>query len=228
MSDTSRFDVIVIGSGIGGLTCASLFARLYRKKVLVLERHFRPGGFTHSFRRKARYEWDVGVHYVGEMNPGSHYRQLFDQITGNGVDWRPMPEVYDRFVYPDFTFEARAGMRRFRADLIERFPREQRAIEQYFKDLIAAARWYGRLMFARLLPDKLRPLSRLLTCVGRRLAMMRTGEYLQRHFRDEKLKAVLLSQWGNAGLPPGRSAFAVHAVIACHYFDGGYYPVGGA
>jgi phytoene dehydrogenase-like protein len=228
MSDGSHFDVIVIGSGIGGLACASLFSGLYRKKVLVLERHFRAGGFTHSFRRNGGYEWDVGVHYVGEMNPASHYRVLFDKITGAGVEWRAMPEVYDRFVYPDLTFDARSGMRRFRADLIERFPREQQAIERYFKDLIAAARWYGRLMFARLLPTALRRLSRVWTGIGSRLGMITTAEYLNRHFQDEKLKAVLLSQWGNAGLPPGRSAFAVHAVIACHYLDGGYYPVGGA
>ncbi|MGH8557228.1 MAG: phytoene desaturase family protein [Methylococcales bacterium] len=228
MSDGSRFDAIIIGSGISGLSCASLFARLYHKKVLVLERHFRAGGFTHSFRRKGGYEWDVGIHYVGEMNPGSHYRALFDQICAGGVDWRPMPEVFDRFVYPDFTFDVRSGIRRFREDLINRFPAERRAIEQYFKDLIAAARWYGRLMLTRLLPRALHSLSVLLTGVGTRLGMMTTGNYLDRYFRDEKLKAILLSQWGNTGLPPGKSAFAVHAVIACHYFDGGFYPVGGA
>lgn len=228
MSDENHFDVIVIGSGISGLTCASLFARLYHKRVLVLERHFRAGGFTHCFGRKRRYEWDVGVHYVGEMDPESHYRVLFDQITAGGVDWRPMPEIYDRFVYPDFIFDARSGIRRFRADLIGRFPEERDAIEQYFKDLISAARWFGRLMFARLLPRAFYPLSAVLTGFGRRLGTMTTGDYLNRQFRDQRLKAVLLSQWGNAGLPPGRSAFAVHAVIGCHYLDGGYYPVGGA
>lgn len=228
MSEENHFDVIVIGSGIGGLTCASLFARLYRKRVLVLERHFTPGGFTHGFRRKGHYQWDVGVHYVGEMNPGSHYRVLFDQITGNGVEWSPMPEVFDRFVYPDFTFDARCGVRRFREDLIKQFPNQQSEIEQYFKDLISAARWYGRLMLARLLPRMLQPLSVLLTGFGRSLGMMTTADYLDQHFSDGQLKAVLLSQWGNAGLPPRQSAFAVHAVIACHYFDGGYYPIGGA
>lgn len=228
MLDQSHYDVVVIGSGIAGLSCASLFAQLYGKKVLVLERHFTAGGFTHSFCRKEQYEWDVGVHYVGEMNPRSHYRFLFDQITGGGIEWQSMPEVFDRFVYPDFTFDARCGMRNFRADLIRCFPEEGSAIERYFKDLIAAARWYGRLMISRLLPDAFHPLAALWTSVGRRLGTMTTSEYLNRYFSNPQLKAVLLSQWGNAGLPPGQSAFAVHAVIACHYFDGGFYPVGGA
>jgi len=224
----NHFDVIVIGSGMSGLTCASLLAQLERKKVLILERHFTPGGFTHSFKRKKRYEWDVGVHYVGEMNPGSHYRALFDYVTAGALDWHAMPERFDRFVYPDFSFDARCGIHRFRKDLIDRFPDEQAALEQYFKNLITGARWYGRLMLSRLLPDWLRPLSGALTGPNRTLAMMTTQAYLDRHFRDEKLKAVLASQWGNAGIPPGLSAFAVHAVIACHYLDGGYYPVGGA
>ncbi len=224
----NHFDVIVIGSGMSGLTCASLLAQLEQKKVLILERHFTPGGFTHSFKRKKRYEWDVGVHYVGEMNPGSHYRALFDAVTAGALDWRAMPECFDRFVYPDLSFDARCGIHRFRQDLIDRFPSEREALEQYFRDLITSARWYGRLMISRLLPDWLRPLSGALTGPHRSLAMMTTQAYLDRHFRDEKLKAVLASQWGNAGIPPGLSAFAVHAVIACHYLDGGYYPVGGA
>lgn len=224
----THFDAIVIGSGMSGLTCASLLTQLENKKVLILERHFTPGGFTHSFGRKRHYEWDVGVHYVGEMNRGSHYRALFDFVSGNAVPWRAMPERFDRFVYPGLSFDARCGLHRFRADLIDRFPEEQQALEQYFKDLISGARWYGRLMLARLLPGWLWPISSSLTRAGRSLAMMTTGDYLQQRFRDETLRAVLASQWGNAGIPPGLSAFSVHAVIACHYLDGGYYPVGGA
>lgn len=65
-----KFDAIVIGSGIGGLTTAAILAKLYRKKVLVLEQHFTAGGFTHEFERKRKFEWDVGLHYVGEMGKG--------------------------------------------------------------------------------------------------------------------------------------------------------------
>ena len=90
------YDFIVIGSGMGGLACASLLTQLENKKVLVLKRHFTPGGYTHMFSRNQVYEWDVGVHYVGEMYPGSFYRQLFDDVTGGTIEWRKMPKVFER------------------------------------------------------------------------------------------------------------------------------------
>ena len=54
------YDVIIIGSGISGLCCAALLS-MEGKKVLVLEKHFKVGGYTHTFKRK-KYEWDVGIH----------------------------------------------------------------------------------------------------------------------------------------------------------------------
>jgi monoamine oxidase len=61
-----EWDAIVIGSGIGGLGTAALLAKHGGKRVLVLERHYVAGGFTHTFHRPD-YEWDVGVHYVGQV-----------------------------------------------------------------------------------------------------------------------------------------------------------------
>ena len=45
---------------------------------------------------------------------------------------------------------------------------------------------------------------------------------------NEKLIAVLCGQWGDHGCPPKESVFLMHALIAGHYFNGGFYPVGGA
>ena len=62
-SPDHAWDYVVVGSGMGGMTTAAMLARLGRR-VLVLEQHYVPGGFTHTFRRK-RWRWDVGVHAVG-------------------------------------------------------------------------------------------------------------------------------------------------------------------
>ena len=78
-----------IGSGLGSLTTASLLARA-GKKVLVLEKHYTPGGFTHTFTRND-YEWDVGLHYVGEVNKeGTLLKILFDYITDGNFLWEDM------------------------------------------------------------------------------------------------------------------------------------------
>ena len=52
--------------------------------------------------------------------------------------------------------------------------------------------------------------------------------YLDAHFRDPRLKALLASQWGDFGVPPSKSAFAMQAMIVNHYLKGAWYPVGGA
>lgn len=221
------FDVIVIGSGIGGLTVASLLAQLAKMRVLVLERHFRLGGFTHSFSRPGGYTWDVGLHYVGGMAPGAQSRQLMDLVTGSAVDWQPLPEPFETFQYPGFTFEVPVGSRAYRDRLVERFPQERRAIDQYFRDVPRAAQWAAQRMTASAVPWFVSLGMRLGACSDA-LALSTTRQYLDAHFKAPELKALLASQWGDYGLPPSESAFAIHSLIVDHYFDGGWYPTGGA
>ncbi len=90
VNDDKRFDAIVIGSGIGGMAAAGLLSRLLGRRVLVLERHFELGGFTHVFRRGA-WEWDVGLHYVGEMGKGGMGLALMDYLTNGRLEWVRMP-----------------------------------------------------------------------------------------------------------------------------------------
>ncbi len=222
------YDVIIVGSGMGGLACASLLTQLENKKILVLERHFTPGGYTHMFSRNQGYEWDVGVHYVGEMCPGSFYRRIFDYITDGSIEWQKMPEVFERFVYPDLTFDLYGGLEGLIRNLIEQFPQEKKAIEQYRDDLAKAARWYGRLMVSKVMPDRLGFFWHILLRFGSKMALMSTKSYLDHRFSDRRLKAVIASQWGDIGIPPSASAFAAHALVVVHYCGGGYYPIGGA
>ena len=115
MSPQPQYDAIVIGSGMGGLAFASLMAKLRKWRVLVLERHFKIGGFTHTFTRPGGWSWDVGLHYVGEMGEGMMGRRLFDLITEGRVKWNPLPDVYDVFVYPNLQVRACKGEANFRS-----------------------------------------------------------------------------------------------------------------
>ena len=93
------YDAIVIGSGIGGLTAAACLSKM-GKKVVVFEQHYTAGGFTHSYDRNG-YEWDVGVHYIGDMGADhTMAKRLFDQHrrrTEMGAHGRQLrPPVYWR------------------------------------------------------------------------------------------------------------------------------------
>jgi phytoene dehydrogenase-like protein len=228
MPSQPEYDAIVIGSGMGGLAFASIMAKMRKWRVLVLERHFKIGGFTHTFTRPGGWSWDVGLHYVGEMGEGMMGRRLFDFITESRVKWNPLPDVYDVFVYPDIEVRACKGEANFRRALIDAFPHERSNIEQYSRDLKSATGWTNRNVMRMAAPA---PLSWLVAAVNRftsGLAMEVTQHYLERRFSDPRLRAVVASQWADYGVPPGRSAFATHAVIASHYLNGAWYPVGGA
>lgn len=219
-------DVIIIGSGIGAMTTASLLARLQNKKVLILERHFKPGGFTHTFKRKQKFLWDVGVHYIGDLQEGGLMRTLFDFMSDGQLHWKKMEDPFEKFVYPDFTFDVYSEPDRYQSDLVRMFPDEAEAIKNYFSDIKQFSQWFARSVTLKGKPaffDQVpsRPKND-------RIAnpFMTTGEYMAKNFTDPKLRALLCSQWGDYGLPPSESSFAIHCTVVNHYLRGGYYPVG--
>jgi all-trans-retinol 13,14-reductase len=223
------YDVIVIGSGMGGLTVAALLAKHAGKRVLVLERHYTAGGFTHVFHRPG-YEWDVGVHYVGRVNdPRSEVRAAFDHVTEGRLRWNPMPDVYDRIQIGDRRYDFPTGLERFRDRMKSYFPTERDAIDRYIAAVCAAAQASGPYFAEKALP---RPIAGLIGAPMRarflRYADQTTAEVLGGLTRNPELIAVLAGQWGDYGLPPGQSSFGMHAIVAHHYFEGAAYPVGGA
>ncbi len=214
MEKESRYDAIVIGSGIGGLAAAAVLARVKRYRVLVLEQHFKLGGFTHTFQRPGGFHWDVGLHYVGKMAPGSPLRAAMDFITAGKTDWVQMKDPFDVFLYPDFKFEVPSSRNSYWKKLTALFPSETDSLRGYFKDVeLAANKFMGQLQ----MPPE-----------SRALAGLTVKAYLDSHFREERLKSILASQWGDYGLPPHLASFGVHAGVVRHYLEGGYYPVGSA
>ena len=222
------WDVIVIGSGIGGLSTAALLARAGRR-VLVLERHYTAGGFTHSYTRKG-YEWDVGVHYIGKVHEArSVLRRIFDDITDGALKWAKMDRVYDRIVFPDATYDFVEGEENFREGISAAFPGERDAIAAYLAAVGEVRRATRAFFSLRAMPRWLeRAAHPLLARPYLKHARRTTLDFLRSLTGNERLIGVLCGQYGDYGLPPGESSFAVHAMVVDHYLGGGAYPVGGA
>ena len=221
------YDAIVIGSGMGGLTTAALLSDL-GWKVCVLEQHYTAGGFTHSYER-AGYEWDVGVHYIGEVGAATRTRKMFDFLSGGRLKWAPMDDEYDRFYVGDKVFTAVAGKKEFRENLVRQFPNEARAIDRYLALLDRSGDALSAFGMSRGMNSLMRWVMKPWFAWNLRGPFRRgTWDVLSELTDDKDLIATLCGQWGDMGLPPKRSPFIAHAMIARHYLYGGYYPVGGS
>ncbi|BDS13779.1 phytoene desaturase family protein [Aureispira anguillae] len=223
-----EYDSIVIGSGIGGLSTAALLSKAYNQKVLVLEKHWTLGGLTHEFEREGNYSWDVGVHYLGAMEAGELPYDIFDYISDGQLKWDKINDPYDIFWYPDLKFGAVSGAKNLKADLIKQFPEEQKAINQYFKDIQKAVNW-GRDRFLSIsLPKPVASIPKFLAKRKEDFFLQSAQSYFDSHFKNNQLKSLLLSQWGDYGIAPSKAVFWVHASVVAHYMEGAYYPKGGA
>ena len=153
-----KFDVIIIGSDISGLTVGALLS-LNGKRVLILEKHFKIGGFTHTFRSD-NYEWDVGIHYVGEVHkPWSMIRKLFDLISGNELTWSQMDENYDRMIFPDRNYDFIAPNEKFIESMISSFPMDELGIFKYITLVNNSVKSAKSFFLNKALPDPIGFLS---------------------------------------------------------------------
>ncbi len=222
------FDYIVIGSGMGGMTAAALLSKL-GKRVLVIEQHVIPGGFTQTFTRPG-YKWDVGVHLVGEMTERSYLGRLLKDLTDGRLEWASVGEIYDEFNFPDgFTIQFPNSKPAFRDTLYEYFPAERSAIDRYLEMVRTASRAAAGFMQSRAAPSILAAGAKRKTA---RAALpfinVTTAEVLADLTDDPRLRSVLAAQWGYYGSTPSKSSFAMHSLMVAHFLWGAYYPVGTA
>jgi all-trans-retinol 13,14-reductase len=225
---TGSYDAIVIGSGIGGLASAALLAKHGGNRVLVLERHYTVGGYTHVFRRPG-YDWDVGVHYIGDVGPGSVLRAMFDDVGDGQIEWADLGDVYDRIIIGTEVYDLPKGRRALRSFLVEQFPAEEAAIDAYFAAVRSAVSATLPFHALKTLPEPIGTVAGpLLRRKFLRWSDRTTREVLEEFTNDQRLIAVLTGQCGDYGLPPAESSFMIHAMVANHYFKGAYYPIGGS
>lgn len=222
------WDAIVIGSGIGGLACAAALAKTGHQ-ILVLEKHSVAGGLTQTFSR-AGFTWDVGLHYLGQYGPDRSAGKLLQWLSNGQIEMAPMGAVYDTLHFPEgFEIMLSRPEAALKLDLKEKFPASGGEIDRYFEAVhkacdAAMASWSLRMMPAPLAAAyrwwKHKDIGRW---CGRT-----TSEVIAEIISDARLRAVLCAQSGDSGGTPKHVSFAIHAVVVSSYFEGAYYPVGGA
>ena len=222
------YDTIIIGSGMGGLTTAAILAK-EGQKVLVLERHYTAGGFTHVFKRK-NYEWDVGIHYIGDVQrPNSIVKKIFDYITDDALQWADMGKVYDKIIIGDATYDFVKGTQNFKNTLYKYFPKEKKGIDRYVQLVFDATKTSQQFYMEKAAPKIVSALfGNRLRKPFLKFSDRTTDEVLRSLTKDEELIKVLSGQYGDYGLPPKQSSFSMHASVARHYFGGASFPVGGS
>ena len=135
-----KYDVVVIGSGLGGLICARQLARRGRK-VLVLERQPKPGGCLQSYRR-GRWEFDTGLHYVGGLDEGQPLHDAFEALGLLRLPWQRLdPYGFDRITIGGQTFPLVEGFEPFADTLGEYFPQERSALQRFVAMLRQLPTW---------------------------------------------------------------------------------------
>lgn len=220
-----EFDTIIIGSGAGGLSAALCLARA-GQKVAVIEQHYVPGGWCHSFYIDG-HRYSPGVHYIGGMEKGQSTCNLYEGlgIANELVFFRMNKNAYEHCWIGDERIDMPAGIENLAASLTTKFPKEKKGIKKYLKlvkqvsgeiFLISTMKgfWDNVTIFYR---------TRHLGKYG----LFSLKRVIGWHIKDPLLKSVLNIQCGDHGLPPSKASFPFHCALMDHYFNGGFYPMGG-
>lgn len=225
---SDEYDVIVIGSGMGGMTTAAALSR-FDHKVLLLEQAQTIGGLTHSFTRNG-FSWDVGLHYCGTFGPDQFAGRILDWLSDGSIEFRSIGTVYDTLHFPD-DIEIPVGRPAdaYKMELKDRFPDNAAGIDAYFDALMAAEEAARMVGSERAMPDQFRSAHhwwnrrKIERWCGRT-----TSDVIKNLITEPRLAAILSAQWGTYGGRPKEASFGVHALVMGHYLEGAAYPLGGA
>ena len=128
-----NYNVLIVGSGLGGLECGTLLAK-QGLKVLVLEASNQPGGCMQSFRRGGLH-YDTGLHYVGGLAAGQAMHKAFAELGLMDLPWQRMDEDFDHIIIGGRHFAFHQGYEAFAEGLAKDFPHQREALHSYVRRL---------------------------------------------------------------------------------------------
>jgi all-trans-retinol 13,14-reductase len=220
----NEFDAVIIGAGLGGLSCAAAFAR-QGFKPLVLEKHYVPGGYATTFKRPGGFVFDVSLHStsVGEREGIHNLIPGFPEIKD--VEFVPHPHLY-RVIFPDYDIRVpQKDLPGYIDMLTGYFPDEKEGIEGLFEDMKGVVADINKLSSAKgqvdmsKFPIDFPYLFKSYTETW--------GQMVDARIKNTKLKGIISALWGYYGLPPSKLASIYYALPTISFLqEGGYYAIG--
>lgn len=130
----NKKEIIIIGSGLGGLVCAHVLAS-EGYQVKILERESQPGGCMQSYRRQG-LDFDTGFHYIGGLNEGEPMHRVFGMLGLLKLPWVRLDiDCFDRIHIAGKSFDLAQGRHNYVDHLSECFPSERQALTDLVKVL---------------------------------------------------------------------------------------------
>ena len=219
------FDTVIIGSGAGGLSAAICLARA-GQKVAVIEQHYVPGGWCHSFYIDG-HRFSPGVHYIGLMDDGQSTSDLYKGlgIANDLVFFRMNRNAYEHCWIGEERIDMPANVDRLYESLSERFPKEKKGLKKYLQLVKNVSREI------QLIP-KMKGFWDNVTIPYRTRHLGKYGLFSLKRvvgwfIKDPLLQKVITIQCGDHGLAPSKASFPFHCALMDHYLEGGFYPMGG-
>lgn len=124
-----KYDVIIIGGGLGGLQCAHILSSA-GKSVLLLEQAGQAGGCIQSYARR-KQKLDTGFHYVSGLGEGQSLHNIFKHLGLLKLPWHRLDNEFDRILIGNRSFAFSQGYDSFVNTLAAEFPEERASLIKY-------------------------------------------------------------------------------------------------
>ena len=209
--DKNAYDVIVIGSGISGMT-AGIIAAKEGEKTLVIEQHSVPGGLMQTYKRKGLI-FPTGVHRLGSLNQGEplwyyfNYLDILSRLDLIKLD----DDCFEKIYFPGKKYSIPIGHEQFKNRLIDHFPGEKDTILTYFSDLKKIISHIG-LYDPSVSPEQ-------------DLSMHYTGsmdDYYRSINVSDRLKSLLSANNPLYGIPSKECTMLTHFIISDCYLNSSF------